>query len=323
MRRRVLTWHVHGTYLQMLGQVDHVFYIPVAPNRPPRFAGLPPGREWPSNLREVEVGEVAALELDCILFQADENWLTDQHRILTDAQRRLPRIYLEHDPPGHEGSSCFSSRHPVDDRDVTVVHVTHFNDLMWDTGSSPTVVIEHGVRDTGPLYRGELDRGVVVVNNMARRGRRLGHDLYTRARRQIPLDLVGMGSRSVEGGLGEIPPDELARFVSQYRFFFHPIRYTSLGLALCEAMMVGMPVVAPATTEAATVIENGVNGFTSTDVGELIEGMKALLSDRKLALEMGRAARATAVHRFSAERFVSEWDRLITSVKAAPARRAS
>ena len=31
----------------------------------------------------------------------------------------------------------------------TVVHVTHFNDLFWDCGSTPTVVIEHGIVDPG------------------------------------------------------------------------------------------------------------------------------------------------------------------------------
>ncbi len=51
------------------------------------------------------------------------------------------------------------------------------------------------------------------------------------------------------GGLGEVRHVELAAFAARYRFFFNPIRYTSLGLAVIEAMMVGMPIVALATTE--------------------------------------------------------------------------
>lgn len=310
-RQRVLTWHVHGTYLQMLGHTGHEFLVPVAEGRPPRYAGLPPGREWPHNLTEVDIDEVAGIDVDCILFQSDENWLVDQHEILTERQRGLPRLYLEHDPPGHDGTSCFASRHPVDDPEVLIVHVTHFNDLMWDTGDVPTTVIEHAVTDRGLLYRGDKERGLVVVNNLAMRGRRLGRDLYERVREHIPLDLVGMGSTQVVGGLGEIPPDELAAFAADYRFFFHPIRHTSLGLALCEAMMQGMPVVALATTEAVTVIDDGVQGFISTDLDRLVDRMKQLLADSGEARRMGEAARDTALRRFSPSRFGAEWHRVI------------
>ncbi|HEX2153986.1 MAG TPA: glycosyltransferase [Acidimicrobiia bacterium] len=308
----ILTWHIHGTYLQMLGSVDHRIHVAVKDGRPPRFAGLPPGREWPSNLTEVPADEVAGLELDCVLFQSDENWLVDQHEVLTEDQRRLPRLYLEHDPPGHDGDSCFSSRHPVDDPDVRIVHVTHFNDLMWDSGEAPTTVIEHAVPDRGAVYHGGLERGLVVVNNLARRGRRLGRDLYEQVRDEVPLDLVGMGSFEVAGGIGEVPPDELSVFAARYRFFFHPIRYTSLGLALCEAMMMGMPVVALATTEAVTVIEDGVSGFISTDIDHLIDGMHQLLAHPEVAREMGRAARQIALDRFAMSRFAAEWTSLIS-----------
>ena len=31
---------------------------------------------------------------------------------------------------------------------------------------------------------------------------------------------------------------DLPRFLAPYRFYFHPVRYTSLGLSLCEAMAI-------------------------------------------------------------------------------------
>ena len=55
--------------------------------------------------------------------------------------------------------------------------------------------------------------------------------------------------------------------MAAYRFYFHPVRYTSLGLSLCEAMTVGLPVVGLATTELPTIIDHGVNGFVDTDPG--------------------------------------------------------
>jgi hypothetical protein len=111
---------------------------------------------------------------------------------------------------------------------------------MCDCGRTPTCVVEHGVIIPPEVrYTGELERGLVVVNNLRRRGRRLGADIFARARRVVPLDLVGMGWEEA-GGIGEIRHHELPAFMARYRFFFNPIRYTSLGLSVCEAMMIGI-----------------------------------------------------------------------------------
>jgi glycosyltransferase involved in cell wall biosynthesis len=72
-------------------------------------------------------------------------------------------------------------------------------------------------------------------------------------------------------------------------------------------MMIGMPIVAPATTEIPTVIASGVNGFIHTDRKALEQAMAALLRDPALAREWGEAARRTALERFHIERFVRDW----------------
>jgi glycosyltransferase involved in cell wall biosynthesis len=204
----------------------------------------------------------------------------------------------------------------VQDPRVLLVHVTHFNDLMWDSGVTPTTVVEHGVAvPDDAQYSGELPRGIVVVNNLVRRGRRLGADVFDRARRAVPLDLVGMGSAAA-GGLGEVAPPELPRFEARYRFFFNPIRYTSLGLAVCEAMAVGLPVVALATTEMVSVVDNGVTGWASTDPEVLIDHMRRLVQDRDEAADLGSAAKQVAAARFGIERFARDWSAAFTAAIA-------
>ena len=305
MRRlKILTWHTHGSYLHYLTQAPHDFYVLSKPDRPPGYAGRFGHLLWGENVHDLPVTEAASQPLDCILFQDDDQYLRDQHDFLSAAQRRLPRIYLEHDPPRAHATD---TRHPVDDPDVLLVHVTPFNALMWDSGRTPTRVIEHGVVEPRARYRGEIARGLVVVNHLGRRGRRLGADLFECARRRVPLDLIGMGAQE-SGGLGEIRHAELPQFAAQYRFLFNPIRYTSLGLAVIEAMMVGLPVVALATTEMATVIQNGVNGYADTRIEALVAHMERLIADREHAERLGRGARATALHRFNIERFVRDWN---------------
>src|SRR5690606_18395373 len=189
--------------------------------------------DWPDNVHEVAADQVADLELDVILFQAARNYEHDQFEVLTDAQRRLPRVYLEHDPPREHPTD---TRHLVDEPDVLLVHVTPFNDLMWDAGRTPTRVIDHGVMvPDGIRYTGKRSRGIVVVNNIASRGRRLGFDVFERARRDVSLHLAGMGSEPL-GGLGDLAHGDLLALEAEHRFFFNPIRYTSLGLSVLEAM---------------------------------------------------------------------------------------
>jgi len=305
---RILTWHVHGNYLWYLSHVAHEIVLPVKPWRPHGYGGRAGTFPWPDTVREVPVDRLADEQIDAVVYQAHDHWLVDRHEVLSPAQRAVPQIVVEHDPPRQ---SPTDTRHPVDDPDALIVHVTAFNDLMWDCGRTPTTVVEHGVVvPDRARYTGELARGITVVNGLAQRGRRLGLDVFLRARDRVPLDLVGMRSEDL-GGRGEIPPQDLACALAPYRFYFHPVRYTSLGLSLCEAMTVGLPVVGLATTELPTIIVDGVNGFAATDPDRLIESMRALLADPGLARRIGAAGRVTAATRFSIHRFVRDWDRLL------------
>lgn len=308
---RILTWHVHGSYLYYLVQSPHQFFLPIKPGRPEGYGGRLGGFSWGDNVHDVPAEEVRKLEFDCILFQSRKNYLEDQYEILSERQRNLPQIYLEHDPPREHPTDTL---HVVNDSNMLLIHVTHFNDLMWDSGSTPTCVIEHGVMVPDHVrYRGDLDRGIVVVNGLQSRGRRLGADIFDRVRSQVPLDLVGMQAEKL-GGRGEIPHQNLAEFTSQYRFFFNPIRYTSLGLSVCEAMMIGMPVIGLATTEMTTVIENGVSGYVDTNVDRLIEMMQQLQKFPQEAQQLSQGARKVAEERFNIERFKRDWDQAFSRV---------
>ncbi|NHC34708.1 glycosyltransferase [Scytonema millei] len=308
---RILTWHVHGSYLYYLTQANHDFYLPVKPDKSEGYGGRLPGFPWGDNVRDIPAEEVRNLEFDCILFQSRKNYLQDQYEILSESQQRLPRIYLEHDPPQEHPTN---TKHIVDDREVLLIHVTHFNQLMWDNGRSPTRVIDHGVViPSNVQYTGEIAKGLVVANGLGKRGRRLGADIFERVRQSVPLDLVGMDAESL-GGLGEVPHAQLAQFTAKYRFFFHPVRYTSLGLAVCEAMMVGLPIVGLATTELATVVENGISGYIDTDLDRLIEQMRSLIANADLAHYLSAGARQQAQKRFNINRFSRDWDEAFFSV---------
>ena len=262
-------------------------------------------------MHDAPVDRLQDMAFDVVLFQSREAYEQEQYTLLSEAQRRLPRIYLEHDPPQQHPTN---TRHWVQDRETLLVHCTPFNALMWDAGEQPTAVVEHGVKLLShAVHHGEAAAGLVVVNNLDRRGRRLGADLYEEAARRVPLTLVGMGADRL-GGAGEVPHQQLPEVMAAHRFFFNPIRYTSLGLAVIEAMMVGMPIVGLATTELVTVIRDGHNGFIDTRPERLIDGMLHLLAHPQEARRMGERARQAAHERFHIDRFVADWQRVLRTV---------
>jgi glycosyltransferase involved in cell wall biosynthesis len=310
---KVLTWHIHGSYLYYLAQTDCIFYLPYKEGSSEEgYGGRTQGFPWGDNVINVPSEKVKELDFDCILFQSRKNYQEDQFEILSEEQRDLPKIYLEHDPPRE---SPTNTKHIVDDPEILLVHVTYFNELMWNNNRTPTKVIEHGVMiDEEVSYSGEIKKGIVVINGIVKRGRRLGLDVFEKVRKEIPLDIVGMGSEEV-GGLGEINNRKLSAFIAQYRFFFNPIRYTSLGLSVCEAMMAGIPVVGLATTEMSMTIKNNYSGFIDTNVNELIKKMNMLLNDLETAKVLGKGAKETALEKFNIQRFTNDWLQTFSTVK--------
>jgi glycosyltransferase involved in cell wall biosynthesis len=303
-RLKIFTWHVHGSYLFYLSQGNYDLFIPVNEKKTSGYTGRGETFPFGPNVIEVPVQQVREMEFDLILFQEDDNYFTHQFEVLSDEQRCLPKIYIEHDPPwGHPTNEY----HPVVSEDTMVVHVTHFNRLMWNNHNLRVKVIPHGVNVPKCAFKGTNARGIVIINNLPKRGRLLGFDIFEEISKEIPLDLVGMGSE--EYGIGEVLHPQVPEFISQYRFFFNPIRYTSLGLAVCEAMMLGIPVVGLATTEMPSIIKNEVSGFVHNDLGYLKSKMKMLLSDIDFAKGIGLQGKKVAEELFDITRFNRDWER--------------
>ena len=108
---KIFTWQIHGNYLYYLSHVPHDIYVPFNGDRSGDYRGCFDGFPWPDNIINVPVAEVPSLDLDCILFQRPDHYLKDRHEIFTEDQRRLPAVYLEHDPPQEHPTN---TRHFVD-----------------------------------------------------------------------------------------------------------------------------------------------------------------------------------------------------------------
>jgi glycosyltransferase involved in cell wall biosynthesis len=200
---------------------------------------------------------------------------------------------------------------------------------MWDCGSTRTAVIEHGVPDPGELYHGDAATLGVVINEPVRRWRVTGSDLIPLFATVAPVELFGMKTESLPDRLGigpdrlilrgDLPTDDLHAALAGCRVYLHPVRWTSLGLALLEAMHLGMPVVALATTEAYRAVPPEA-GFLSADVEELTAGVRVLINDPDEAAARGRAARQFALAHFGLDAFLARWTTVLEDAVSHPRR---
>ncbi len=299
----ILLWHVHGSWTTSFVQGKHRYLIPVNAARDAWGRGRARTFDWPATAEEVPLEDVR--DVDVVVLQRPE----ELDRV---AHLDVPKIYVEHNTPKGDVPN---TRHPMADRDdLVVAHVTHFNDLFWDAGGTRTTVIEHGVVEPAARWTGELDRLAVVTNEPIRRGRVTGTDLFGRFAAVAPLDVFGMGVAGLRSEritpYDDPPQAQMHGLLAQRRAYLHLCRWTSLGLSLIEAMQMGMPVLALATTEAIAAVPPDA-GVLSTRVDTLVEAAQWLIDEPEQARRLGARARQVALARYGLDRFLADWDRLL------------
>ncbi|MEN3358035.1 MAG: hypothetical protein V7637_2017, partial [Mycobacteriales bacterium] len=115
------------------------------------------------------------------------------------------------------------------------------------------------------------------------------------------------------GECGDLSLPALHDALALRRCYLHPCRWTSLGLALIEAMLLGLPVVAVGSTEAYEAVPPDA-GVVSTRLDRLLGAARDYVADPDLAAAVGARARAAALRRYGLDRFLADWDRLLEEV---------
>jgi hypothetical protein len=314
----VVLWHVHGSWATSFVQASHRTLVPTLPDRGPDGRGRADTWEWPDRVVEVRPEAAADEQVDVLVAQRLRDLELFEQWFARCPGRHVPTVYVEHNTP----PSVAHARHPLADRDdLVIVHVTPFNDAVWDCGSTRTVVIEHGVPDPGYRFTGDIAAMGAVINEPVRRSRVAGTDLLPGFADVAPVHLFGMGTERLDGALatvvgrGDVPQATMLDELARLRCYVHPFRWTSLGLSLIEAMLVGMPVVVLGTTAAYDAVPEGA-GVVSTRVDRLHRAASRYVADVELAAEVGRDARCAARARFGLDRFLRDWDRLLEEVTA-------
>lgn len=324
---KVLLWHVHGSWTTSFVSGGHDYVVPILPDRGPDGRGRAQTWDWPASVREVAPEALAAEDVDVVVLQRPHE--AELLRSWTGLRvgHDVPAVYLEHNAPtGH----AVRSEHPVTTEPelagLSVVHVTQFNAMAWDCGDAATSVVEHGVADPGHRWTGEEGDLAIVVNEPVRRWRVAGTDLVLDLARHLPVTAYGMGTdalgaRAEQDGVAGLSPDRcheldqaaLHERLGRHRAYLHPYRWTSLGLSLLEAMSLGMPVLALATTEHHRAVPPDA-GLVTNDLDLLRRTAARWLDDPAEARDRGLVAREHVLAHYGLDRFLADWDQILKEV---------
>lgn len=225
---------------------------------------------------------------------------------------------------------------------------------------APSKVVYHGIdkdfinaEDKGASIRGRLglSNKNKLISVIARLQRWKGQDIFLRAASLIAKFYPDARFCLVGGalfGMDEDFPDELRRlidelgltgrcwlvghqensrdWISASDIIVHPLRIVDAGaVVLREAMFLGKPVVATSYGATLEFIEDGVSGILCqpNSSEDLADKITKLLNNEDLAVKIGKAARALAFNRFTAEGMTQEIEEIIKGVLKIPYPNAS
>jgi glycosyltransferase involved in cell wall biosynthesis len=228
-----------------------------------------------------------------LLYRAGARWVSGMIAVSDDVKRSMEAVL------GRLGGK------------VSVIHNGVDIRRYWSQRSIDRVKRELG-----------LDPNVQVVVTVGRLARPKGHKSLIEAWRlaspalpdahllivgdgELRFDLqeqvkcLGLGARCHFLGVREDVPDLLAAA----ELFVLPSLWEGMSVALLEAMAAGRPVVATAVSGTGQVMLPGKTGLVvpPADSQALADAMVALLTNRTLARDMGKAARRIVEREFSAE----------------------
>lgn len=300
---KILTFPTHEGYQSLLDQTGHEFYMITGPNlkgwdyhtRP-----LPPNHFLlKDSYQEGKLFE----PIDLVLCQS-RDFQYDLARTIAD-QHEIPMVQLEHTQPPLQANPK-QLAHIQQRKSKNHVYITEFSKNAW--GDNNGIVIPHGIpTDKFTGWTGTDLNGLSVVNHFPQRDMFCGWKIWQQIVCQVPVKLIGENP-----GFTQSAPtlEALISEMGKARFFLNTSQWSPVPLSMLEAMACGCPVVTTAKQEIPKIITNGVNGFVSNDIDELIKGCIALLEDQELAARMGQAARQTILEKFNMNQFINNWNNI-------------
>ena len=183
------------------------------------------------------------------------------------------------------------------DKRWDIAHAKRHRIIFTNAGGHPrkgTEVLLDAVKLLKPQYP-EIE--IAIAGGISRRS---GYGRYIRNR------IEELGHRAVE--LGPLKAEEMVIELIKSHVFVSPSFIDNSPNSVCEAQLLGMPVISSYTGGVPSLIEEGCNGmfFPTGDAPMLASRLEKVFDDDNLAVRLGQEARETATKRHDPEKIVQD-----------------
>lgn len=305
----ILTADTHEAYQTTLAKTNAIFYA----LKRDGFNHWKPGhRKIPDNY--IQVNEIPeGVDFDFILsqnkfgqYQVFAPIAREQHLPLVSLEHTLPNIYWSEEQTKHASSL----------RGDLNVFISNYSIGQWGySDMDPTVrVIKHGI-DT-ELFKPDKSKEkkkhfLSVVNDWKNRdwccGFKHWENIVTNFGKGPQLPIAVLGNTP---GLSRAAKD-LNELIDAYQtsfVFLNTSTVSPVPTSLLEAMSCGCAIISTGTCMIPEVIQNGINGLISNDLDEIRKYCELLQEDDDYVSYLSENARKTIVEKYTAERFVQDWE---------------
>jgi len=112
--------------------------------------------------------------------------------------------------------------------------------------------------------------------------------------------------------LGNISSPE--EYLVQSDIFIHSSKGEGVSNAILEAMYMGLPIITTDTGGTLEILEDNAITFSYQDYQALYEGLNILINDEKLRKRMGEKSHSIVKEKYTTERMVRNYERIINAV---------
>ena len=177
---------------------------------------------------------------------------------------------------------------------------------------SKIIVIGEGVEKG--FCCSKIDKEYIVCQGRHESSKKIDEVIRLSAKLKYPVKIIGRGSltsklkilaRQLKAPVefySNIPAKQKIKLFKESSFFISASRWEGFGLPFLEAQRCGKPVVGYKLGSIPEIVKEGETGFLVDNYQEFLEGAKKLINDKKLRIQMGKAA-----YKFSRK---FDWDKI-------------